>query len=129
MLGFAHRDSVATRRRLRGELLRLFKKESIRKSSNFNFSGQKPCTRLIYKNIAFFFTFFKGYKYNYFNTCNNTKDHFSSEPEKINVKLHKNCENTGKFLKNSYVRCHFVKFNIYFLGPSREIFFGVITDN
>ena len=26
------------------------------------------------------------------------------------------------------VRCHFVKFDIYFLGLSWEIFFGVITD-
>ena len=26
-------------------------------------------------------------------------------------------------------RCHFVKFDIYFLGLSKEIFFGVITDN
>ena len=37
--------------------------------------------------------------------------------EKINVKFHKNCENTGKILKISRVRCPFVKFHIYFLGP------------
>ena len=30
---------------------------------------------------------------------NNTKDYFSWEPEKINVKFDKNCENTGKILK------------------------------
>ena len=34
-------------------------------------------------------------------TCNNTKEYFSREPEKINVKFHKNCENTGKILKIS----------------------------
>jgi len=64
MLGFAHRDLVATRRRLRGELLRLLKKESIRKSSNFNFQWAKTLHQNNLKNIAFFFTFFKGYKYN-----------------------------------------------------------------
>ena len=57
--------------------------------------------------------------------CNNTKDYFSLEPEKINVKFHKECENTAKILKISCIRCHFVKFDIYFLGLSWEIFFGV----
>ena len=48
----------------------------------------------------------------------------------MNVKFHKNCENTIKILKISCVRCHcVVKFDIRFLGPSKEIFFGVITDN
>ena len=47
-----------------------------------------------------------------FIICNNAKDYFSWEPEKINVKLHKNCENTGKILKISCVRFHFVKFGI-----------------
>ena len=28
----------------------------------------------------------------------------------MNVKFHKNCENTGKLLKISYVKCSFVKF-------------------
>ena len=36
----------------------------------------------------------------------------------MNVKFHKNYENTGKLLKISCVRCNFVKF-----------FCGVITDN
>ena len=44
-------------------------------------------------------------------------------PKKMNVKIHKNCENTGKILKILCERCHFVKFVIYFLGFSREIFF------
>ena len=40
-------------------------------------------------------------------------------PEKINVNFHTNCENTGKILKNSRVRyCHYVKFDIYFVGLS-----------
>ena len=34
----------------------------------------------------------------------------------MNVKFHENCENTGKILKISCVRCNFVKFDIYFIG-------------
>ena len=34
----------------------------------------------------------------------------------MGVKFHKNCENTGKILKNLCVRCNFVKFDIHFLG-------------
>ena len=40
-------------------------------------------------------------------------------------KFHKDCENTGKILKISFVRCHFVKFDIRFLRLSKEIFFGI----
>ena len=47
----------------------------------------------------------------------------------MSVKFHKNCENTGKILKISYVRCNFVKFDIHFLGLPSGIFFGVTTDN
>ena len=62
--------------------------------------------------------------------CNNTKDYFSWEPKKTNVKSHKNCDNTGKILKqNSYVRCHFVEFDIYFLALLWGIFFCVIINN
>ena len=32
----------------------------------------------------------------------------------MNAKFHKNCENTGKILKISCGRSHFVKFDIYF---------------
>ena len=46
----------------------------------------------------------------------------------MNVKFHKNCENTGKILKISCMRCNFVKFDIHFLGHSQEIFIGVATD-
>ena len=49
--------------------------------------------------------------------CNNTKENFLFEPEKTNVKFHKNCENTGDILKISCVRCNFVKFDIH-LGLS-----------
>ena len=31
----------------------------------------------------------------------------------MNVKFHKNCENTGKILR---ISCVFVKFDIYFIG-------------
>ena len=41
----------------------------------------------------------------------------------MNVKFHMNCENTGKIWKISYVRCNFVKFDIYFLGHPQQTFF------
>ena len=44
-------------------------------------------------------------------SCNNTKENFSGESEKMSVTFHKNCENTGKILKNSCVRLsHFMNF-------------------
>ena len=96
------------------------KTESIRKLSNFNFQWQKSCTTIIQTISHTFFTFFKQYRYNVI--CNNTKDYLSSEPKKVNVKFCKNCENTGKILKISCVRCHFVKFdiNIIFLGSHKK---------
>ena len=60
---------------------------------------------------------------------NNTKENFSREAEKINVKFHKNCENTGESLKISCARCNFVKSDSHFLGLPQEIFFGVFTDD
>ena len=62
------------------------------------------CRQCNLNNIAFFFTFFKGYR------CTSN---FLWEPQKMNNKFYKNCENTGKILK---ITCHFVKFDIYFLG-------------
>ena len=47
----------------------------------------------------------------------------------MNVKLHKNCQTTGKILKIYCVRCNFVKFDIHFLRLPLEIFFGVIADD
>ena len=93
-----------------------FKTESIRKLSNFNFQWTKTLYQNNLDNIAFFLTVFKGYRL--LVICNNTKDYFSWEPEKINVKFQQNCENTSKIPKISYVRSHFVKFDIYFLGLS-----------
>ena len=46
---------------------------------------------------------------------NNTKDYFSWESEKMNVKFHKNCESTGEILKISCVKCNFVKFDNHFV--------------
>ena len=39
------------------------KKESIRKLSNFNFQWTKTLYQSNLNNIAFFFTFFKSYRY------------------------------------------------------------------
>ena len=49
--------------------------------------------------------------------CNDTKENFFWEPEKIkfNVKFHKNYGKTGKVLKILCARRHFAKFDIYFL--------------
>ena len=52
--------------------------------------------------------------------CNNTKENFSWETEKMNVKFYKNCENTGKILKISCVRCNFVTFDIHFSGSHKK---------
>ena len=54
--------------------------------------------------------------------CNNTKENFSWEPEKMNVKFHKITLNLQRFTI-------LVKFDIRFLGFPWEIFFGVITDD
>ena len=40
----------------------------------------------------------------------------------MNAKFHKNCDYTGKILKISFVRCHFVKFDICFLGLHKKFF-------
>ena len=47
----------------------------------------------------------------------------------MNLKVHKNCENTGKILKISSVRCNFVKFDFHFLGLPSEVYFRVTTDD
>ena len=78
-----------------------FKTESIRKLSNFNLQW----TKTLYQN-NFLFYIFQGLQMSLV-ICNKTKDYFSWEPKKINVKLHKNSENIGKILKIWCVRCHF----------------------
>ena len=77
---------------------------------------------------SFFFTFLRAVDV-LIVICNNTKENFLWEPEKINVKFHKNRDYTGKILKLSSVRCNFVKFDIHFLTLPWEIFFGVTTDH
>ena len=48
----------------------------------------------------------------------------------MNVKFHKNCKNAlRKILNILCVRFNFVKFDIHFLRPPSEIFFGVTTDD
>ena len=42
-------------------------------------------------NITYSFCIFQGLQLS--TCCNNTKEYFSLEPEKINVKFHKNCKN------------------------------------
>ena len=76
------------------------------KLSNFNFQWTKTLYQNNLNNTAFFCTFCKGYRYN-LSSCNNTKDYFLWEPDKINVKFHQNCETTGKILKISCVRWSF----------------------
>ena len=60
--------------------------------------------------------------------CNDTKENFSWEPEIMNVKFHKNGENTGKILKMSCVRSNIVNFDI-FLGSHKKfsLVFIIIT--
>ena len=61
--------------------------------------------------------------------CNNTKENFLWEPEKINVNFHKNTSYTWNFQNFTCVFTILVKFDINFLGlPGWEILFGVITD-
>ena len=99
-------------------------KTAIRELSNFNFYWTKTLYQNNLNNIVFFFLHFSRAI-----DIISIKDYLTWEPEKINVKFHKKCENRGKILKISCVRCHFVKSDIYFLGLLFEIFFGVITDN
>ena len=71
--------------------------ESIRKLTHFNIQRTKTLYQNNLKHIAFFFYIFQGLKM-YLVICNDPKENFSWEPEKINIKFHKNCENTGKIL-------------------------------
>ena len=54
--------------------------------------------------------------------CNDTKENFLWEHAriKLNVTFHKNCEKTGKVLKISCVRRHFMKFEIHFLALHKK---------
>ena len=61
--------------------------------------------------------------------CNNTKENFLWEPEKMNVKFHKIESYTWDFQKFTSDFTILVKFDINFLGIPWVIFFGVITDD
>ena len=92
------------------------KTESIRNLSNFSFQWTKTLYQNhIVNNITFFLHFSRAID-TILVTCNNTKDYFSWAPEKIKVKFCKNCKNPGNILEISCARCHFVKFDMYFLG-------------
>ena len=56
--------------------------------------------------------------------CNNTKENFLWEAEKMKVKFHKIASYTWNF---TCVFTILVKYYIHFLGLLREIFFAVIT--
>ena len=62
--------------------------------------------------------------------CNNTKENFSWEPEKINVKLHTMTSCSWNFQNFTRVFKILVKFDIItFSRAPIGSFFGVITDN
>ena len=75
-----------------------FKTESIRKVSNFNFHWTKTLYQNNLNHTALFVLQFSSVIDVIIITsiammCNNTKENFLWEPEKINVKFHKNCKN------------------------------------
>ena len=76
------------------------------------------------KNIAIFFS----RAIDVISICNNTKENFLREPEKIKVKSQKRHLHM-QFSEFYLFFTILVKFDIYFLGLSREIVFGVITEN
>ena len=66
------------------------KTDSVRKLSNLIFSGQKPRTRILFKAYCIpVFAFFKARAIDVIVICNNTKENFCWEFEKISVKVHK----------------------------------------
>ena len=70
------------------------KREFPRKLSNFNPQWTKTLYQSNLKNIAFFLHFFRPKDV----IIVIIKENFSRESEKMKVKFHKNCENTGKYL-------------------------------
>ena len=96
------------------------KTESIRKLSNFSFQWRKTLCQNNLSNVAFFFYIQlhfsrpQGYGYNQLYVVTpKTISHGSPRKQMSNsFKFHKNYENTGKILKISYVRRHFLKFDI-----------------
>ena len=100
----------------------VFKTESTKKLSNFNFQWTKTSYQNNLKHnyfIAFFFTFFKGYKDVIIVICNLTPKKlifFLWEPEKMNVKFHKITPSYSCDFQNfNSVFTILVKFDIHFL--------------
>ena len=58
--------------------------------------------------------------------CNNSKENFSREPEKMNVKFHKIICYTWNFQNLTCVFTILVKFDFYFLGLPWKIFFKLV---
>ena len=56
--------------------------------------------------------------------CNNTKENFLWEPEKMNVKFHKITSYTWNFQNFTCFFTILVKFDIDFLGLPQEMFFA-----
>ena len=52
--------------------------------------------------------------------CNNTEENLSRESEKMNVKFHKNWENTGKILNISCVRRNLRNLTFIFSGSDKK---------
>ena len=111
----------------RGKII-IFKTESIRKLSNSNFQWAKTLYHSILNNIAFFFTFFKGYRCNQLSVITH-KENFLLEPEKIKVKYQKTTCTDEIFRILPMYSEFFVKFDIYFLGLPGEIVFGLLQIN
>ena len=106
-------------------VLKGFKRESTRKLSNFNFQQTKTLYQNNLNNIAFFLYIFQGLKISLVS-CNNSKENFLWEPEKINVKyFHKMTPYTLNFQNFNCVFIILLKFDIYFLGLPWEIVFVV----
>ena len=90
-------SQIQLKNRLKNVLSQMIKTESIRKLNNFNFQWTKTFHQNILSHITFLFTLSKGYRCNSLSVSNNTKEYFFIlKPEKINLKFHRNWENTGK---------------------------------
>ena len=106
----------------------VFKTESTKKLSNLNFQWTKTLYQNNLKHIAFFFTFFKGYKDVIIVICNNSKEIFLWELEKMNVKFHKITPSYSCDFQNfNRVFTILLKVDIHFLGLPWEVFFVVIN--
>ena len=75
----------------------------------------KPLHQNILSHIAFFFTLFKGYRYNY------TKGNFLFEPAKIDFKFRRSWENTGNIIicKTSFCEMWISLWSLFSRAPMR----------